>query len=65
MEDIYHHLIYPYQKSIRLKKYASKYKCQPLNLTCQKICVGNCRFFYFNDGKLDLYYILKRGYPVI
>ena len=28
--------------------------------------MGNVRFFYFNDdGKLDLYYILKIRHPVI
>ena len=36
------------------------------NSTCDKICVGNGGFFYFNDdGKLDIYYIFKRRYPVI
>ena len=34
--------------------------------TCDKICVGNGRFFYFNDDcKLDIYYTLKRIHPVI
>ena len=43
-----------------------KYNCQSLDSTCDKICVGNGRFFYFNnDGKLDLCCILKRRYPVI
>ena len=33
---------------------------------CDKICVGDGTFFYFSDdGKLDLCYILKRRYPVI
>ena len=32
----------------------------------KKNCVENGRFFYFNnDGKLGLCYILKRIYPVI
>ena len=40
-----------------------KYESQSLDSTCDKTCVGNGRFFYFNDdGKLDLCYILKRGY---
>ena len=30
------------------------------------MCVGNGRFFYFrDDGKLDIYYMVKRRYPVI
>ena len=37
-----------------------------MNSTCHKICVGNGRFFYFNnDGKLYLCYISKRRYLVI
>ena len=37
-----------------------------MDSTCDKLCVGNDRFFYFNDvGKLDIYYILKIIYPVI
>ena len=37
-----------------------------MNSTCGKICLGNGRLFYFNDnGKLDLYYILKIIYPLI
>ena len=44
----------------------SKYNCQSLDSTCDKICVENGIFFYFNhDGKLDLYCILKRRYPII
>ena len=44
----------------------SKYNCQSLDLTCDKICVGNGIFFNFNnDGKLDICYILKIRYPVI
>ena len=39
---------------------------QSFDSACDKICVGNGRFFYFkNDGKLDLYYTIKRGYPII
>ena len=34
--------------------------------TCDKICVVNGVSFYFNGaGKKDLYYMLKRRYPVI
>ena len=34
--------------------------------TCDIVCVGNGRFFYFNkDGKLDIHVILKRRYPVL
>ena len=30
------------------------------------MCVGNGLFFYFrDDGKLDIYYMVKRRYPVI
>ena len=37
-----------------------------MNSTREKICVGNGRLFYFSgDGKIYLYYILKRRYPVI
>ena len=44
----------------------SKCDCQSLDLTCDTFFFGNDIFFYFNnDGKLDLYYILKRIYPVI
>ena len=36
---------------------SSKYNCQSLDSTCDKICVRNGRFFYFNDDcKLDLYH---------
>ena len=39
----------------------SKYNFQSLDSTCDKICVGNGRFLYFNeDGKLDLHVIVKR-----
>ena len=45
---------------------SSKYNFQPLDSNCDKICVGNGRFFYFNDyGELYLYYIFKIRYPVI
>ena len=34
--------------------------------SCDLICVGNGRFFYFRDnGKLDLYHIVKIRYLVI
>ena len=40
---------------------SSKYKCQSLDSTCEQMYVVNGNFFYFNDdGKLDLYYILKK-----
>ena len=43
-----------------------KYNCQELNSSCEKICVGNDRLFFFNhDDKLGIYYILKRRFPVI
>ena len=33
--------------------------------TCDIICVGNGRCSYFTeDGELDLYFIVKRRYPV-
>ena len=45
---------------------SSKYDCQSLDSTCDAIFVGNGRLFYFNnDSKLDLYYILKIRHPVI
>ena len=44
---------------------SSKYNFQWLNSNCEKICVGNGRFYLNNDGKLDLYYIFKIKYPVI
>ena len=44
----------------------SKKDCQLFDSTCAKICTGNGICFYFNDdGKLDLYYILKTRYLVI
>ena len=43
-----------------------KYNCQSLDSTCDKICVGNERFFYFRDYvKIDLYSRFKRRYPII
>ena len=66
MKDIYYRLIYPYQKSIRLK-----------NLILQNIIVNHLiklvrkyvweiADFYFNEnGKPDLYYILRRIFPFI
>ena len=37
-----------------------KYICQAFNSTCEKICVVNVRFIYFNDdGKPDIYIIFK------
>ena len=37
-----------------------------MDSTCDKFFVGNGGFFYFNDdGKLDLYIVLKRGYSVL
>ena len=45
---------------------SSIYNSQSLVETCDIICVGNGRFFYFNeDGKLDIYVIVKIRYPVI
>ena len=39
---------------------SSKYDCQSLDLTCDKLCVVNDRFLCFkNYDKLDLYYIFK------
>ena len=44
----------------------SVYNGQSLVPTCDIVCVGNGRFFYFNeDGKLDLHVIVKRRYPVL
>ena len=35
-----------------------KYSCQSLDSICDQKCVGNGKFFYFNDDdKLDLCYI--------
>ena len=43
---------------------SSIYNSQSLVETCDIICVGNGRFFYFNeDGKLDIYVIVKIRYP--
>ena len=43
-----------------------KYNYQSLNSSCEKICVGNGRLFYFgDDGIIDIYSIWKRRYPVI
>ena len=37
-----------------------KYNDQSLNSIYEEICVGNGRLFYFDeDGKLDIYYILN------
>ena len=52
-------------KRDQFKKDDLNYNFQSLNSTSEKICMGNGRLFYFKDaGKLDLYYILKRRYPV-
>ena len=45
---------------------SSIYNSQSLVSTCDIICVVNGIFFYLNeDGKLDLYVIVKRRYPVL
>ena len=50
----------PKQSQIKKLDY-SEYNCQSLDSTCDKICVGNGRFFYFNYyGKLDLYCMFKK-----
>ena len=37
------------------------YNGQSLASTCDVVCVGNGRFFYFNDdGKLDLHILVKK-----
>ena len=42
------------------------YNGQSLVSSCDIVCVGNGRFFYFNeDGKLYLHVIAKRRYPVL
>ena len=34
--------------------------------SCDKFCIRNGGFFYVkDDGKLDIYYIVKRRYPVM
>ena len=44
----------------------SKYDCESLDSTCDEIFVENGRFFYFNnDSKLDIYYILKIRHSAI
>ena len=44
----------------------SKYNFESFISTCEKICVGNGMFLYFNDDvKLDLYYIFKIIHPII
>ena len=43
-----------------------KYNFQSLNSTGEKICVVNGVLFYFNDdGKVYLYCIIFKRYPVI
>ena len=45
---------------------SSKYNCQSFYSNCDKICSGIIIFFYFNnDGKLDIYYIVKIRHPFI
>ena len=45
---------------------SSLYNGQSLISTCDVVCVENVRFFYFNeDGKLDLYVLVKKVYPVL
>ena len=45
---------------------SSKNNFQSFDATCDEICVGNGGFFYFKyDVKLDIYYLVKRRYPVI
>ena len=40
---------------------SSIYNWQSLVSTCDVVCVGNGRFFYFNeDGKLDLNVLVKK-----
>ena len=46
--------------------YSSIYNGQSLVSTYYIVCVGNGRFFYFNeDGKLDINFIVKIRYPVL
>ena len=71
MKQFYAKFIFPSNITISKQSHIenldfSKNNCQSFYSTYDKICVGNGRFFYFNDdGKLDLYCILKRRYPVI
>ena len=60
-------LYYDHTKNSQIENLdSSKYNCQPLDSTCDKICVGNGGFFYFNDdGKLYLCYKPKGIYPII
>ena len=44
MKDIYYRLIYTYPKAIILKNDPSKYNCQSLNSTFEKIRDGNGNF---------------------
>ena len=45
---------------------ASKYNCQSLDLSCDKICVGGLIFYHLkDDGKIYPYYIVKIRYPFI
>ena len=55
-----------HEDSLIEKLDSSIYNGQSLVSTCDIVCVGNGRFFYFNeDGKLDLHVIVKRRYPVL
>ena len=48
-------------KIYQIKRLASsKYICQPLNSTCEKICVVNGSFYLIDNSKQYLYYKLKR-----
>ena len=43
------------------KLYSSLYNWQSFVLSCDGVCVGNCRFFYFNeDGKLDIHALVGK-----
>ena len=45
---------------------SSLYTVQSLVSTCDAVCVGNGRCFYFNeDGKLDIHVLVKIIYPVL
>ena len=45
---------------------SSIYNEQSLVSNYDIVCVGNGRFFYFNEGgKLDIYVIVKIRYPVL
>ena len=45
---------------------SSIYNGQSLVSSCDVVCVGNGRFFYFkDDGKLDLHVLVKKRYPVL